>query len=88
MAQNEIQKYYANENLYDAIRQTLNTFYENHNRLERLSSFLNTAEETDYPDIPSGTLSDLDSLRTQVNTYIGNQTTVDLINQIKDFIRI
>ena len=88
MAQNEIQKYYTGQNFYDAVRQPLNTFYENHDRLEKLSNFLNSAEATDYPNIPAGTLAEMGQLRAQVNTYIAASDTVDMLNKAKEFIRI
>ena len=88
MAQNEIQKYYTDQNFYDAIRQPCNTLYEVHNRLEKLSNFLNSASAADYPGIPTGTLTDMGELRTQINTYLAAQTTIDMINKTKEFIRI
>ena len=88
MAQNEIQKYYSDQNLYDAVRQPLNTFYENYDRLEKLSNFLDSASAADYPTIPTGTLTELGQLRTQINTYLVAAETVGMIVNVKEFIRI
>ena len=95
MAQNEIQRYYStsvpavNSPFFDDVRQPLNTMYENHRRLERLSNFLNSAAAADFnPALEAGTLTDLGSLRTQINTYLAAQTTIDMIDEIKSFIRI
>jgi len=88
MAQNEVQKYYTEQNFYDALRQPLNALYENHDKLEKLSSFLNSAEAADYPAIPTGTLTEMGELRTQINTYLAAAETIAMINKAKDFIRI
>ena len=88
MAQNEIQKYESTQNFYDAIRQPMNTFYENQLRLEKLSNFLNSAGAGDYPDIPSGTLTEMAALRTEINNYLADAATVSMVEKAKDFIRI
>lgn len=88
MAQNEVQKYYTEQNFYDAIRQPLNTFYENYDKLEKLSNFLNSASTADYPGVPADTLIEISQLRTQVNTYLAAVDTISMISKAKEFIRI
>ena len=88
MAQNEVQKYTSDQDFYNNVRNVLETWYNNHDKLEKLSNFLNSASAADYPTIPTGTLTDLSSLRTLVNTYLAATDTVTLMTDVKTFIRI
>lgn len=88
MSQNEVQKYQTNQELYNGVRNPLETFYNTHDKFEKLSSFLNNASSTDYPSVPAGTMSALGTLRTTINTYLASTNTIDMINEVKKFVRI
>lgn len=88
MAQNEVQKYQADSDFYAGVRDVLDVLYDTHDALEKMSNFLNLADAATYPDIPSATLADLGALRTAVNTYLAAQSTIDMLDECKKFVRI
>ena len=88
MAQNEIQKYTSDQDFYSNIRNVLETWYNNYDKLEKMSNFLNTASAADYPTIPTATLTDIGGLRILVNTYLASTDVLALMDDVKTFIRI
>lgn len=88
MAQNEVQKYSADQDFYANTRNPLETWYNTFDKLEKLSNFLNSASAGDYPTVPAATLTALGTLRTQINTYLAATETVNMMAEVKKFIRI
>ena len=88
MAQNEIQKYVDPQDLYANVRNVVETWYNTHDRLEKMSNFLNTATGTDYPGVPAITLTAMGALRTQIETYLAGTETVAMMDEVKKFVRI
>ena len=88
MAQNEIQRYSEVQNLYANLRNVVSVFYNTMDQMDRLSSFLTLAEATDYPSIPTETLTVMAQLRTEINNHKSSQATIDLLARIKEIIQI
>jgi hypothetical protein len=88
MAQNNIQKYDDVTKLGSGLRNTVSTFYNTMDQMERLSTFLNSAEAADYPGYDVGTLSDMGALRNAINAHMAATETVALMASIKKFIQI
>ncbi len=88
MAQNEVQRYYTDVEFYNNIRTPLNTFYNTFDKLEKMATFLNSADASTYPSIPSGTLTDIGQLRTEINSFLVSADVLSFLAKTKDFIRI
>ena len=88
MAQNDVQKYANVTDLYNDLRQPLTTYDGLIDRFERMANFLNSADATTYPTIPTETLSDLGALRTGVNAFLSAQSTIDFHAIAKTFVKI
>jgi len=88
MAQNEVQKYTQDQDLYANVRNVVETWYNTFDRLEKMSNFLNSAGAGDYPTVPAATLTALGGLRTQINSYLAASETVAMMAEVKKFVRI
>jgi hypothetical protein len=88
MAQNNIQQYSDVTKLGASLRNTVSTFYNTMDEMERLSTFLNSAEAADYPGFDASTLADMGALRAAINAHIAAAETMALMASIKKFIQI
>jgi len=88
MAQNEVQKYTQDQDLYANVRNVVETWYNTFDRLEKMSNFLDSASAADYPTVPAATLTALGTLRTQINSYLAAAQTLAMLAEVKKFVRI
>ncbi len=88
MAQNEVQKYQSAQDFYNNVRNVLETFYNVHDKLEKMANFLNSADAATYTDIPAETLTALGNLRIETNTFLAAAETVGFVDEVKKFVRI
>jgi hypothetical protein len=85
MAHNAIKKYDTAADFHANIRNVLDQWRNNAFRLERLADHLADAAAGDYPDSP---LSDLATLRTNLNALLACTEYTTFETQVKTFIRI
>ena len=85
MAHNVIKKYESASDFHANIRNVLDTWYNNAFKLQRLANHLEDAAAADYPDSP---LTDLNTLRTNLNTLLASSDYITFKTKVEEFIRI
>jgi hypothetical protein len=85
MAHNAIKKYETAADFHANIRNVLDQWRNNAFRLERLADHLADAAAGDYPDSP---LTDLNTLRTNLNSLLASTEYTTFQAKVKEFIRI
>ncbi len=88
MAQNEVKRYPTGLNLCNGVQNKLSTFFNAHYGLEKVAINLNGATGSDYPDLEANTLTDLVSLRTEINSFLSESVVTDFMTFLEDYIRI
>lgn len=85
MAHNEIKIYTSADDFHNNIRNVLDQWYNNAFRLERLANHLGDAAAGDYPASP---LTDLATLRTNLNALLASADYTTFKSKVEEFIRI
>lgn len=85
MAHNAIKKYDSAADFHASIRNVLDQWRNNAFKLQRLADHLSDAAAGDYPDSP---LSDLSTLRTNLNSLLTSTEYTTFEAKVKEFIRI